>query len=79
MPAAVVQQATLPQQRVITGTLADLADRVEGSGLKPPTLVIVGDVVKLRETLNWYEIDAGLAAEQAGSGEAARQDGVAAG
>ena len=58
MPAAVVQQATMPQQRVITGTLADLAERVEGSGLRPPTLVIVGDVVKLRDTLNWYEIDA---------------------
>jgi uroporphyrin-III C-methyltransferase/precorrin-2 dehydrogenase/sirohydrochlorin ferrochelatase len=58
MPAAVVQQATMPQQRVVTGTLADLAERVEGSGLRPPTLVIVGDVVKLRDTLNWYEIDA---------------------
>jgi uroporphyrin-III C-methyltransferase/precorrin-2 dehydrogenase/sirohydrochlorin ferrochelatase len=57
MPAAVVQQATMPQQRVVTGTLADLAERVEGSGLRPPTLVIVGDVVKLRDTLNWYEID----------------------
>jgi len=63
MPAAVVQQATLPQQRVITGTLADLAERVEGSGLRPPTLVIVGDVVKLRDTLNWYEIDADRPAE----------------
>jgi len=62
MPAAVVQQATLPQQRVITGTLADLAERVEGSGLRPPTLVIVGDVVRLRETLNWYELDAEQAA-----------------
>jgi uroporphyrin-III C-methyltransferase/precorrin-2 dehydrogenase/sirohydrochlorin ferrochelatase len=58
MPAAVVQQATLPQQRVVTGTLADLTERVEAAGLRPPTLVIVGDVVKLRDTLNWYEIDA---------------------
>jgi uroporphyrin-III C-methyltransferase / precorrin-2 dehydrogenase / sirohydrochlorin ferrochelatase len=75
MPAAVVQQATLPQQRVITGTLADLAERVEGSGLKPPTLVIVGDVVKLRETLNWYEIDADRPAEPAALAEADRQGG----
>ncbi len=58
MPAAVVQQATLPQQRVVTGTLADLAERVEAAGLRPPTLVVVGDVVRLRDTLNWYEIDA---------------------
>jgi len=58
MPAAVVQQATLPQQRVVTGTLADLAPRVEAAGLRPPTLVIVGDVVRLRDSLNWVEIDA---------------------
>ncbi len=75
MPAAVVQQATLPQQRVITGTLADLADRVEGSGLKPPTLVIVGDVVRLRETLNWYEIDADRPVGAEAPGEAVRQGG----
>jgi uroporphyrin-III C-methyltransferase/precorrin-2 dehydrogenase/sirohydrochlorin ferrochelatase len=61
MPAAVVQQATMPQQRVVTGTLADLPRRVEAAGLRPPTLVIVGDVVKLRDTLNWYEIDSDAA------------------
>jgi uroporphyrin-III C-methyltransferase / precorrin-2 dehydrogenase / sirohydrochlorin ferrochelatase len=58
MPAAVVQQATLPQQRVVTATLADLAQRVAEAGLRPPTLVIVGDVVKLREKLAWYEPEA---------------------
>ncbi len=56
MPAAVVQQATLPQQRVVTATLAELAQRVEAAGLRPPTLVIVGDVVKLRDQLSWYEM-----------------------
>ena len=55
MPAAVVQQATLPQQRVVTGTLADLAAKAEQAGLRPPTLVIVGDVVKLRDKLAWYD------------------------
>ncbi len=55
MPAAVVQQATLPQQRVVTATLADLPRRVEEAGLHPPTLVIVGDVVKLRDKLAWYD------------------------
>ena len=54
MPAAVVQQATLPQQRVVTATLEELPRRVEEAGLHPPTLVIVGDVVKLREKLDWY-------------------------
>ena len=57
MPAAVVQQATLPQQRVVVGTLADLPQRTEAAGLKPPTLVIVGDVVRLRDSLNWFELN----------------------
>ncbi len=54
MPAAVVQQATLPQQRVVTATLDELPQRVEEAGLHPPTLVIVGDVVKLRDKLDWF-------------------------
>jgi siroheme synthase len=47
-PAAVVSHATLPDQRVVTGTLADLADRVEGEGIEPPALLVVGDVVARR-------------------------------
>ena len=54
MPVAVVQQGTTQRQRVITATLADLADKVEVAGMKPPCLTIVGEVVKLRETLNWF-------------------------
>ncbi len=55
MPAAVVQQATMPQQRVVTATLDELPRRVAEAGLHPPTLVIVGDVVRLREKLAWYD------------------------
>mgnify|MGYP001279539473 CR=1 FL=1 len=55
LPAAVVSQATLPEQRVIAATLADLPRQVAGAGLQPPTLVIVGEVVKLRQQLAWYE------------------------
>jgi uroporphyrin-III C-methyltransferase/precorrin-2 dehydrogenase/sirohydrochlorin ferrochelatase len=55
MPAAVVQQATLPEQRVVVAPLAELARRVEEAQLHPPTLVIVGDVVRLREKLAWFE------------------------
>jgi len=47
-PAAVVSHATLPDQRVVTGTLADLPDRVEGEGVEPPALLVVGDVVARR-------------------------------
>ncbi len=53
-PAAVVQQGTTQRQRVVTATLTDLAEKVEAAQLKPPSLIIVGEVVKLRETLNWF-------------------------
>lgn len=55
-PAAVVQQGTTAAQRVVTGTLADLARRVEAAGLESPALTIVGEVVKLREMLDWYGV-----------------------
>ena len=53
-PAAVVQQGTTASQRVVTGTLADLAQRVAAAGLSSPALTIVGEVVRLREALDWY-------------------------
>lgn len=56
-PAAVVQQGTTRHQRVLTATLADLAQKVEAAGFKAPTITIVGEVVKLRDKLNWFEPD----------------------
>ena len=53
-PAAVVQQGTTRDQRVVTGTLRTLASQVADAMLMPPTLIIIGDVVRLRERLNWY-------------------------
>jgi uroporphyrin-III C-methyltransferase/precorrin-2 dehydrogenase/sirohydrochlorin ferrochelatase len=53
-PVAVVEKATTPQQRVHTGTLASLADVISKAGVKPPALVIIGDVVKLHEKLRWF-------------------------
>ena len=55
LPAAVVQQGTVPTQRVVTGTLATLPDLAERAHLHGPTLIIVGDVVRLRERLNWFQ------------------------
>ncbi len=55
MPVAVVQQGTTQRQRVVTATLADLAEKVAAAGMKPPCLTIIGEVVKLREKLNWFE------------------------
>jgi len=53
-PAALVEKATLPKQRVIAGTLASLPALAAESGVKPPALLIVGEVVRLRERLAWY-------------------------
>jgi uroporphyrin-III C-methyltransferase/precorrin-2 dehydrogenase/sirohydrochlorin ferrochelatase len=50
-PAAVVQQGTTPQQRVVTGTLATLPSAAAAAALASPTLIIVGAVVALRDKL----------------------------
>jgi uroporphyrin-III C-methyltransferase/precorrin-2 dehydrogenase/sirohydrochlorin ferrochelatase len=54
-PAALVQQGTTPQQRVLTGNLETLPDIVHRSQVKAPTLIIIGEVVRLRERLNWFK------------------------
>lgn len=53
-PVAVVQQGTTREQRVVCGTLETLPLLAFKAGLEPPTLIIVGEVVKLREQLAWY-------------------------
>lgn len=53
-PAAIVQQATTPNQRTYIGTLATLPQLAAEAGLQAPTLVIVGEVVKLHKRLAWY-------------------------
>lgn len=54
MPAAVIQQGTTQKQRVVESTLQHLAADVAAAGLKPPSLTIIGEVVKLRSRLNWF-------------------------
>lgn len=54
MPIALVQQGTTEKQRVFAGTLATIEETVARERPKPPTLIIVGEVVRLREKLNWY-------------------------
>jgi uroporphyrinogen III methyltransferase / synthase len=54
-PVAVVERGTLPDQRAVTGTLADIARRVSEAGLKPPAITLVGPVARLREELRWLE------------------------
>ncbi len=54
-PVAVIQWGSTPRQRVVTGTLADIVERVREAGLGPPSIILVGEVVRLREKLNWFE------------------------
>lgn len=54
-PVAVVRWASTPHQRSVVGTLETIAQVVQDSGIKPPSLIIVGEVVNLRETIDWYE------------------------
>lgn len=54
-PAATVQWGTTPRQRVATGTLATIAARVREAGLEAPAVTVVGEVVRLRETLRWFD------------------------
>ena len=53
-PAALIEQGTTAAQVVHTGTVGTLASVIEDSGVRAPTLVIVGDVVRLRDKLDWY-------------------------
>lgn len=52
LPAAAIERASYPSQRVVEGTLGSLAERVRAAALETPTLVIVGEVVRLRELLS---------------------------
>ncbi len=54
-PTAVIQRGTTPAQRTVTGTLADIAQRVQEAGLTPPAIFVVGSVVSLRPELDWFE------------------------
>ena len=54
-PAMAVRWATRPDQETLVGTLATLPGMIRERGLKPPATIVVGEVVRLREKLNWYE------------------------
>jgi uroporphyrinogen III methyltransferase/synthase len=54
-PVAVIRWGTRPDQKTIVSTLKDIATRVREKEIKPPAVMVVGDVVKLRDELKWYE------------------------
>lgn len=53
-PVAIVTHATTPRQRIATGRLAEAAKLAERHNLEPPSIIVIGEVVNLAETLNWF-------------------------
>jgi uroporphyrinogen III methyltransferase/synthase len=54
-PAALIAHGTTPRQRVVVAPLAELPGRARAAGLSAPTIVVVGEVVRFRETIAWFE------------------------
>jgi uroporphyrinogen III methyltransferase / synthase len=54
-PAAAIEWGTYPRQRTVTGTVRTLPAVVADAGIRPPAVVVVGDVVRLRDRLRWFE------------------------
>jgi len=66
LPAALIDNGTRPNQRVVIATLDTMAEKAEKAGVKGPAILIIGSVVRLRDKLDWYAPE-----EQAHSAEAA--------
>jgi uroporphyrin-III C-methyltransferase/precorrin-2 dehydrogenase/sirohydrochlorin ferrochelatase len=54
LPAAVIDNGTRTNQKVVVGTLGDLAERTATAGLKGPAIIVIGTVVTLRDKLDWF-------------------------
>ncbi len=54
-PVAVIRWGTRVAQQTVVGTLADIAQKADVARLEPPTVIVVGEVVRLRPALNWFE------------------------
>jgi len=63
-PAAVIRWGTYNGQQTVTGTLGSIAVEAERAGLRAPAVIIVGEVVRLRERLNWFEQNLAVVGEE---------------
>lgn len=54
-PVAIIRWGTRVSQQTVIGTLADIADKADAAQMEPPTVIVVGEVVRLRPKLNWFE------------------------
>ena len=50
-PVAIIERGTQPGECIVTGTLSDIAKRAALAGIRPPATIVIGEVVRLRETL----------------------------
>ncbi len=54
-PVAIIRWGSTPEQQTLIGTLKDIAGKVKEAGIRPPALTVVGEVVNLKSTLDWFE------------------------
>lgn len=54
-PACVIHSGTLPAQKVVTATLSKIAGAVRKAKITPPGIIVIGNVIRLRDQLNWFE------------------------
>ena len=52
---AIIEWGTTHRQKSITGTLSNIVKKANSAKLKPPTIIVVGEIVKLHRTLNWFK------------------------
>jgi uroporphyrinogen III methyltransferase/synthase len=54
-PVAIIREGTTPRQQTLVGTIADIAAKAAKSGIESPALIVIGDVVRLKERLSWFD------------------------
>jgi uroporphyrinogen III methyltransferase/synthase len=54
-PVAIISWGTHPAQRTVTGTIGDVVELVKANPVKAPAVIVVGEVVRLRDVINWFE------------------------
>jgi uroporphyrinogen III methyltransferase/synthase len=54
-PVAIIRWGTRVTQQTVVGTLADIAEKAQAARMEPPTVIVIGEVVRLRPKLNWFE------------------------
>jgi uroporphyrinogen III methyltransferase/synthase len=55
-PTAVIHRGTTPEQKTVVGRLDDIVAKVQEAQLQPPSVIVVGEIARLRSELNWFEV-----------------------